>query len=128
MKYQFLSPDYFAAATKLLSADSDVRSAIEGVEVSLLYVVGSGPDGAFSYYIDVSGGEIEVARGELGSPSATVRSTYETAARIARRELSNQVAFLTGKVKISGNLGTLMKHNSLLDLIQNKMGGLDTVY
>jgi hypothetical protein len=128
MALQFLSPEYCEAGTRLLSADADVRAAIDGVEVSLLYAVRDSPAGDFDYYIAISGGEVEVARGELDGPSATVRSTYDTAAKIARRELSNQVAFLTGKVKISGNLGALMKHNSTLDLIQEKLGGLDTIY
>ncbi|MGA7269518.1 MAG: SCP2 sterol-binding domain-containing protein [Acidimicrobiia bacterium] len=128
MGYQFLSPEYFEAATRLLAADPDVRSAIDGVEVSLLYAVRGGPDGNFAYHIDISGGEVEVARGELDNPSATVKSTYDTAGKIARRELSNQVAFLTGRVKLSGNLGALMKHNSTLDLIQEKLSGLDTIY
>lgn len=128
MPYQFLSPEYCEAGTRLLSADADVRSAIDGVEVSLLYAVRDGPGGDFAYHIAVSGGEVELGRGEIENPSATVKSTYDTAAKIARRELSNQVAFLTGKVRISGNLGALMKHTSTLDLLQEKLGSLDTVY
>lgn len=128
MAYRFLSPEYCEAGTRLLSADADVRAAIEGVEVSLLYAVRDGPAGDFAYHIDISAGEVEVGRGEIDNPSATVKSTYVTAAKIARRELSNQVAFLTGKVRISGNLGALMKHTSTLDLLQEKLSGLDTVY
>jgi putative sterol carrier protein len=71
---------------------------------------------------------VELARGDLSKPDAKVRSSYHTAARLSQHQLSNQVAFLTGKVKISGNLGALMRHNATLDLIQATLSGLDIDY
>lgn len=128
MSVPFLSADYLAAGTDALAGDAVVQAAVKGVNVSLVYEVKNGPKGDFSYYIKIENDSVEVALGGLDHPSATVRSSYETAAKIARKDLSNQIAFLTGKVKISGNLAALMKHNSLLDLIQERLGGVDTTY
>lgn len=128
MSFSFLSSEYLAAGEALLADDGEVQAAIEGTDVSLVYEVRDAPEGGFSYYIKVADGEVGLARGGLEDPSATIKSTYETAGKIARRDLSNQVAFLTGKVKISGNLAALMKHNSTLDLIQDRLGRLETTY
>ena len=128
MSLSFLSSEYLAAGAAVLAGDAEVQAAIEGTKVSLVYEVRDAPEGQFSYYIKVADGEVGLARGGLEDPSATIKSTYETAAKIARKDLSNQVAFLTGKVKISGNLGALMRHNSTLDLIQERLSGLDTTY
>ena len=128
MAVRFLSDEYMQLGVETLNADETVRKAVEGVDLGLLYSVSAAPEGEFSYYIKIADGAVKMARGELDQPDARVRSSYETAARLARHQLSNQMAFLTGKVKLSGNLGALMRHNATLDLIQSTLSGLDVEF
>jgi hypothetical protein len=128
MGIPFLSDEYMQAGVASLAGDAGVQKAIAGVDVALLFEVTGGPDGDFSYYIDIGEGGVDLARGALENPSATIRSSYETAARLARKELSNQMALMTGKVKIAGSLGALMKHATVLDLIQSRLSDLDIEY
>jgi len=125
---KFLSDEYMRLGNETLNASETVRKAVDGVSLGLLYSVTTAADGDFSYYIKVADGAVELARGDLSKPDAKVRSSYHTAARLSQHQLSNQVAFLTGKVKISGNLGALMRHNATLDLIQATLSGLDIDY
>jgi putative sterol carrier protein len=41
-----------------------------------------------------------------------VKQNYDTAAAIAKGELNTQTAFMTGKLKVSGNLAKLMMHQN----------------
>jgi hypothetical protein len=128
MPVQFLSDAYMTEGSAALATDAAVREAIEGIDIGLLFEVKDGPDGDFTYYMKIGNGRVELARGILEHPSATVRNSYATAGKLVRNELSNQVAFLTGRVRISGNVGVLMKHGSVLDLIQSRLGSLDIQY
>lgn len=125
---RFLSDEYMRLGTETLRSTPAVRDAVDGITLGLLYTVASGPDGDFNYYIKVADGAVELARGDLADPDAKVRSSYHTAARLSQLQLSNQVAFLTGKVRISGDMGVLMRHNALLDLIQATLSGMDIDY
>jgi hypothetical protein len=124
----FLSDEFMEQGAALLNSAENVLSAVDGVEIGVQFLVTEGPDGDFSYYIKVADGRVEVGRGELEGADATMRSTYTTTARLARRELSNQKAFLTGKVKFSGNLAAVMRHGTTLDLIQQTLGEMDVDY
>ena len=121
----FLSDEYMEAGTALLADDPDVCGAIAGVDVGLAFEVTDGPDGDFSYYIRLGEGRVELARGVLENPSATIRSSYETAGRLARKELGNQMALMTGKVRFTGSLDTILTHRAVLDLIQTRLSALD---
>jgi hypothetical protein len=114
--------------TEALGASEEVRRAVDGIDLGMLYSVTGAPEGDFSYYIKIGGGAVELGRGDLDEPDARVRSSYETAARLSQGKLSNQMAFLTGKVKLSGNLGALRRHNAALDLIQSTLARMEIVY
>ena len=128
MAVRFLSEDYMRLGSEKLNASETVRKAVDGLQLGLLYAVSAAPEGDFTYYIKISDGAVELAMGVLANPDAKVRSSYETAARLSQNQLSNQMAFLTGKVKLAGNLGALMRHNATLDLIQATLSGMDLEY
>jgi putative sterol carrier protein len=44
----------------------------------------------------------------------TVNQGYDTATAISKGELNTQTAFMTGKLKVSGNLAKLMMHQGAI--------------
>ena len=124
----FLSEEYLAAGEAVANADPGVQQAIAGLDVSVAVDVADGPAGDFTYHIAISDGKVAIGRGDLDEPDARVRNSYDVAARMARGELGNQMALLTGKIKISGGLGKLVKHQGTLDLIQAIMSDVDATY
>lgn len=128
MAVRFLSDDYMRLGAEILNRNETVRKAVDGVDLGLLYTVTAAPEGDFTYYIKIADGAVAMGRGDLDDSDARVRSSYETASRLARHQLSNQMAFLTGKVKLSGNLGALMRHNATLDLIQATLTEMDVEF
>jgi len=125
---QFLSDEHLAAATSALNQSAAIKHSAGGVTLSILNVVTGGASGDFSYYIRIADGAVEMARGSLDQPDAEVRSSYDTAAGIARGEIANQAAVMMGKVRIKGSLLRLMKHASLLNQIQALSSTLPVTY
>ena len=59
-------------------------------------------------------GEAEVELGQLEDPDVTVGQNYETATAIAKGDLNVQTAFMSGKLKVEGNLAKLMMHQNAI--------------
>ena len=128
MGVTFLSEEFMSQGTAVSNQTESVRHAAAGKEVGIQFLVTEAPDGDVDYYIKVADGQVEVALGTLEDADAKMRSTYATSARLARRELSNQKAFLTGKVKFSGNIAAVMRNGPILELIQDALGSMDVDY
>ena len=52
--------------------------------------------------------------GSLEGADVTIKSNYGTAADVSKGELNTQTAFMTGKIKIDGDMGVAMKLGQLL--------------
>jgi len=105
---RFLSDEHFAASTAVFLTDAELRKSVPGVDLAIVYFVSDGPDGDFVYHIKIANGSVSMASGDLAERDAEVRSSYETAAKMARAELGNQTAVMMGKVRIKGGMMKLL--------------------
>ncbi len=129
MGVRFLSDEYMAEATRIMNEDEQFLSAIEGLDLGMQFTVTDAPgEGEFEYYIRIADGRGEMARGTLNDPDARIRNSYETAAGISRGEINSATAFMTGKLKVSGNVAKLMMAQGALSRLQDAMGGIDVDY
>ena len=83
------------------------------------------PAGPLAYYIAVGDGAATLALGTLEDAAASVASDYETAAAIAKGELNVQMAFMTGKIKVGGNMAKVMMYQSLINEFARVTSTLD---
>lgn len=125
---RFLSEEHCRAATAAFQADAQLRREAQGVQLVIVYYVSASPEGDFSYYLKFADGEVVMARGELPARDAEVRSSYDTAARLARGEIANQTAVMLGKVRLKGGMMTLLKHQSMLSRVQGLSAALELSY
>lgn len=109
---KFLSEEWAAEATAALNAHAGFQNAIGAADLGIQFNTTDTPDGEVNYYLSTSGGNTILAIGELENADVTVKQSYDTAAAIAKGELNTQTAFMTGKLKVSGNLAKLMMHQS----------------
>lgn len=97
----FLSPGWVA------DLDEAARAATAPADVSLVVqqVVVDGRDGAeAAYAIRIGDGGVRVTEGRADDAHLTLTQDRETAAAIARGELSAQAAFLEGRLQVGGDL------------------------
>ncbi len=126
---RFLSDEYMAAATSALAGHAEITAAADQTDLSLQFVVTDPPgEDTVHYYLKIGGGAVEMARGELEAPDVRITNSYETAAKLAREEIKDQIAFLTGKLKVAGNMARLMANMSTFNQIRSTLKNLDIEY
>ncbi|MDR9451706.1 MAG: SCP2 sterol-binding domain-containing protein, partial [Acidimicrobiia bacterium] len=111
MAVKFLTEEWTAEVTAALQAHEQFKAA---ADMSLQFVVTDAPGGEVKFYMDASGDDPVQALGELENADVTISSTYETTSAIFSGELNTQMAFMTGKIKVNGNLAKLMTQQSAL--------------
>lgn len=127
MAVQFLSQEWADALTSALNADDAFRQAAAGQNVSLQQVI-TKPEGDVHYWTRLDDGVISFGLGDLEAPEATITQSYETAVGLATRQTNAVMAFMTGKIKVAGDMGRLMGLQGVLSKLADVMGTLDVDY
>jgi putative sterol carrier protein len=83
-------------------------SKTEGMNNSYLFEI----EGAGKWLVTVEDGAVSVAEGE-GEADATISTNEENFAKIVAGELNPTTAYMTGKLKIKGDMGAAMKLQKL---------------
>jgi putative sterol carrier protein len=69
-------------------------------------------EGAGTWKVDVTDGEVTVTEGG-GDADATIRASEETFEAIANGEQNPTTAYMTGKLKVEGDMGAALKLQKL---------------
>ena len=72
----------------------------------------SGDDGG-SWYVAIKDGKADVSKGTASAPNMTLSMTAQDYVDMITGKLNGQMAFMSGKLKISGDMGLAMKMQSL---------------
>lgn len=128
MAVKFLTEDWAQAVTEALNEHPGFRSAMGSAELTIQFKTTDGPDGDIDYYLRTSGGEAELSLGEADDADVTITQNYDTASAISRGELQTQTAFMTGKIKVAGNLAKLMMHQKAIGEWGSAVKGMDVEY
>jgi len=124
---KFLSDEWAEALKLELNASDSFKEAAAGKTAAIQQVIGGG-DETTDYWIRITDGTIDLGIGDTENPDATITETYETAVALAKSELSPVTAFMTGKVKIAGNMGMLLGLQNVLALLPGAMASIDVEY
>lgn len=73
-------------------------------------------DEAADYYVSIADGKCEVNEGEHESPTATLKMDSGDYVNLVSGKLNPMMAFSQGKIKISGDMGLLLKFQNFFDL------------
>ncbi|HSM43422.1 MAG TPA: SCP2 sterol-binding domain-containing protein [Acidimicrobiia bacterium] len=125
---KFLTEEWAQDVTTALNDHEGFKNAIGAAELGIQFSTEGGPDGDVDYYLASSGGSTQLALGTLDDADVTVNQSYETAVAISQGELNTQTAFMTGKLKVSGNLAKLMMHQSAVQQWGAAVSDLDVDY
>jgi putative sterol carrier protein len=115
---RFLSDEWVAELNDAVAADEQVSLAASGVHLTIQQVV-VGPDGDERCYTTrVDDGRVELTPGRADDADTTITEEYETAAELARGDTTPQDAILAGRVRVSGDLGALLKGQEVLETLR----------
>jgi putative sterol carrier protein len=70
-------------------------------------------DGAGNWLVDVDDGKVSVNENGDGDADCTISTSSETFMKIARGEQNPTAAYMSGKLKVKGDMGQAMKLQKL---------------
>ncbi len=86
----------------------------EGMTASFQFNVDG--DDSKNHFVKIVGGKGEVGAGTVDNPTIVMTATEADWLALVNGDLNGQTAFLTGKLKIQGDVTLAMKLESLFDL------------
>src|SRR5919204_394279 len=70
-------------------------------------------EGAGQWTVTLEDGKVSVTEGATGEPDCTITSSQQNFERIVAGDLNPTSAYMTGKLKVKGNMGAAMKLQKL---------------
>ena len=128
MAAKFLTDDWLSGLQETVNAHEGFKGAIETVSLKLQFKVTDTGNGDVDYSIVIGDGTAAIGGGTIEDADATITNNYETAAAISKGELNTQMAFMTGKLKVSGNMAALMMNQGALNQFAQAAAGLEVEY
>lgn len=126
---KFLTTEWLDALTEALNAHDGFTASIANVDLTLQFEIPDAPEGTEgSYYMAVGEGRATAAAGTADDPDVTISNSYETAEAISKGTLNTQMAFMTGKLKVGGNMAKLMMNQAMLGQFADASAGVEVEY
>ena len=105
---RFLSPEWFDDVNAAAAGDDVAAAVTPGLRLVVQQVVTDGPDGDVRYAVRIEDGHMSVVPGEADDADVTVTEDHATATAVSRGELAAPVAFMTGRIRVSGDTRVLL--------------------
>jgi putative sterol carrier protein len=128
MAVKFLSDEWLSEVEGRLNASEAFQSAAKGQAARLQQQVAGTPGGDIGYGFVLDGGKVQLMKGEIENPEATLSQDYATAVAMSKQEISGQQAFMQGKLKVSGNLMKIMQLQGAFTAMPQALDGLEVEY
>jgi hypothetical protein len=110
---EFLSPEWIAALADAASAQCTASPGKATDAVVIQQIVDQPSTTAVAYHLIVAPGWIEVRSGMADQPTVTFRSDRQTAASVSQGDQSAQAAFMTGRIRVTGDVQLLAGRQQL---------------
>src|SRR6266540_3343228 len=125
---EFLSEEWTKAVQEALNSNEAFKSSAGSVGAKVQQVVTT-PEGEKKYWFKLQGGEAALGAGEIDeTPDATITQDYATAVALAKNELTGTAAYMSGKLRVSGDLMKLMQLQGPLGQMPAALKDLEVDY
>lgn len=109
MGIKFLSEEWCAAVQGALNANESFTRSAGSLSATIQQVV-TGPDGEIRYWFKLGGGQAALGLGDSADAvDATITQDYDTAMKLSKNELTGTAAYMSGKLRVAGDLMKLMQ-------------------
>jgi len=126
---KFLTHDWLQALNDTVNEHEGFRTTIANTDLTLQFEVPDAPEGAESrYWLSIKDGALTAGPGDAETPDATISNSYETAMAISKGEVNTQMAFMTGKMKVTGNMAKIMMNQSVFNSFADAASSVPVEY
>jgi putative sterol carrier protein len=127
MGVKFLTEEWAEEITKAINSNEAFQQAA-GNQAAKIQNVVTTPEGEKKYFFTLEGGQAQLTVGEMEAPDATISQDYATAVALSKSELSGTAAFMSGKIRVSGDLMKLMQMQGVFSTLPKAISGVDVEY
>jgi len=107
---------------QLAKEEGELKEEIADMEPILVQMVVS--DINYKYWVKLGGGEVDYAEGDAEEPSVTMSATGATWIGLSTGSMDSTSAYMSGDLKIEGNLQDAIAFGEVLGLIRESFGDL----
>jgi len=109
-----ITPDdfYLKWLPEQAAANPDQAAKIKDINAVMQFVLTG--DGGGEYFMQLEGGNIQTQKGKADSPKLTITMSVPDWREINSGRLNPQMAFMSGKLKISGDMSLAMKLGTIM--------------
>ena len=118
---RYLSSEWFDEVNRAAADQSDLAVDTAGVTLTIQQVVTDAPEGDIRYAVRIRNGTVELRPGDSADADVTITEDWDTATAVASGQMSAPTAFMTGRIRVGGNVGMLLDAQGCLQ-------GLDEVF
>lgn len=115
----FLSEEWIAALNDAVADDASLAELTRDLSFTIEQSVTGGPDGEVRYHMGFHHGQVSVRPGPAADPTISFSQDLATAAAIAAGTGSAQRAFMTGRLRVGGDLRVLLAHGEVLTMLDD---------
>ena len=128
MGVKYLSDEWASAVQEALNSNEAFKGAA-GSQTAKIQQVVTTPEGEQKYWFKLDGGAVSIGTGDLGEPAdATITQDYDTAVALSKNELTGTAAYMSGKLRVAGDLMKLMQLQGALGQMPAALKDLDVDY
>lgn len=126
MAVKFLSEEWAKAVTEAVNSNDAFKQQAQGKTLKVQQVIATPEE--TKYYFKLEDGQAQVSLGEIPDAEATLTQDYDTAVALSKNELNATAAYMSGKLKIQGDLMKLMQLQGLFNTLPQAIKELDVEY
>lgn len=124
---KFLSEEWAQEVKERLNQSDSVKSSA-GSQTAKIQQVVTTPEGEQRYWFKLEGGEVDLGVGDIDSPDATITQDYDTAVALSKNELTGTAAYMSGKLRVNGDLMKLMQLQGVLGQLPTALKDMEVEY
>ena len=109
MAVKFLTDEWAQQVKQAINQNEGFKSAAGSQTATIQQVVTGGPGGETKYWFKLDNGQADLGLGEIDGADATISQDYDTVVALAKNELNGTFAYMSGKLRYSGEFMTLMQ-------------------
>jgi putative sterol carrier protein len=107
---RFLSAEWLEQVATAAHDDEELQAAASGVSLTVQQVVTGGPDGEVAWHVRLGDGGVAIVAGRTPDAEVVITQSHETATDVGRGDLTPAEAFASGRLKMGGQVGLLVRH------------------
>lgn len=119
----YLSAEWFTDLQARLDQSGPWAAAGPDANLTIQQRVTGTPEGDVAYTVVVAGGRVAVRPGEAAAADVSITQDHETALSIRASELTSVNAFMSGRIRATGNMGKLLEHQATLLHLSEAIAG-----